>query len=1043
MPRLGLWLVALGLLTPFPVAAQEVTRRDLKPGLVAGYTARPGRPATTTYRLEPTPAVALAAGESHHPAWDRLAAASWTGFLQVVTPGKYTFSATLVGAPASVVLHKGDRVLTALEHKESGADRPETVSGPALQLEAGFYRFQATYSPGRSATAARQFELQWEGPGFQREPVPSFAFGHLPKDRPARIAEDRERDHGRFLFEEMACKRCHVPAGDPVSKGLAERTGPDLTAVGARAYPGWLEAWLADPTKLRPHTVMPRLFADNERGRAERYAVVAYLTSLGGPVAESRRAGNFTDALRSIANGQKLYLTTGCAACHGDKLTQLPAAKLPDDPDAEVKPAAKPEDQFASVGTAGPRGLYLLGALGSKTTPEMLERYLRDPLAANPHGRMPDMALSRNDARDLARFLSRQTGDMIPPDMPAAPKLSPGQVIGAGAAIVERGQLAKLKPAEQWKAVGKRLLTAKGCVNCHTIAPGGKALPTSTTAPSLVRSEKPAGARGCLADAPDPTAAPVYKLDADQKTALAAFLRGGLKPSTPAPAYEARVALKRYNCLNCHSRDGEGGLPAELAERMRLLEKAENADDVAPPRLTGVGHKLRSSWLTHVLTGGGRARPWMTLRMPQFGKDNVGFLADALPKLEGTTADDSAGKSSLTAARVEAGRTLAGKDGFGCIACHDISGIPTGGTRGPDLATTRQRVRLDWYARWMHQPQRLTPGTRMPLYFTDGRSQYPAVLGGDADAQIAALWAYFSLGPGLPLPKGIEPPGKALVVAVKDRPEILRTFLPDAGTKAIAVGYPGGVSLAFDASTCRLGYAWTGNFLDAAPVWTNRGGSPAKLLGPKFWTAPPGFPWAVTDSRTPPDFLKRADDPAYGVQLPNDEFYGGPRRVHFSGYSLAPSGAPTFRYTLTDADGKTRLGVAETPTPLPVTVAAGLRRTFTLDLSADKTTWLLVGVAAKAPRVYADGRVTKLDRDERPAAGSRLVVPGDGDRATVVDLLKAPAGSAWHAAPRPDGGWVVMLRLPESDAAGKADVSLAVWGLPRDDEELIKGLKAK
>jgi hypothetical protein len=37
----------------------------------------------------------------------------------------------------------------------------------------------------------------------------------------------------------------------------------------------------------------------------------------------------------------------------------------------------------------------------------------------------------------------------------------------------------------------------------------------------------------------------------------------------------------------------------------------------------------------------------------------------------------------------------------------------------------------------------------------------------------------------------------------------------------------------------------------------------------------------------------------------------------------------------------------------------------------------------------------------------------------------------------------VLLRLPEPDAAGKVKISLAVWGLPRDDEELIKGLKAK
>jgi hypothetical protein len=430
----------------------------------------------------------------------------------------------------------------------------------------------------------------------------------------------------------------------------------------------------------------------------------------------------------------------------------------------------------------------------------------------------------------------------------------------------------------------------------------------------------------------------------------------------------------------------------------------------------------------------------MTLRMPQYGEANVGFLADAIPKLEGTTTADAADKVSLTPARVEAGRKLAGKEGLGCISCHDISGVPTGGTRGPDLATTHRRVRLDWYARWMHQPQRLAPGTRMPQYFTDGKSPLP-ILGGDADAQADALWAYFSLGPGLPLPAGVEPPGKALVVAVKDRPEVLRTFLPDAGTKAIAVGYPGGVSLAFDAATCRLGYAWTGNFLDAAPVWGNRGGHPAKLLGPKFWTAPPGFPWAVTDSRKPPDFLKRAEDPAYGFQLPDDKLHDGPRFVHFNGYELDRRGAPLFRYALTDEAGK--LGVVEKPEPLPVSVAAGLRRTFALDLPADKTAWLLVGVAAKAPRVYADRKVMKIGAEgSRLAAGSRLVVPGDGDRVTVVELLTAPAGSAWHFVPRA-GVWVVLLRLPEPDAAGQAEVSLALWGLPRDDEELVKGLKVK
>jgi hypothetical protein len=44
----------------------------------------------------------------------------------------------------------------------------------------------------------------------------------------------------------------------------------------------------------------------------------------------------------------------------------------------------------------------------------------------------------------------------------------------------------------------------------------------------------------------------------------------------------------------------------------------------------------------------------------------------------------------------------------------------------------------------------MDPGTRMPTVFPEGRSLLTDVLGGSADAQADALWAYFSLGPKLP-----------------------------------------------------------------------------------------------------------------------------------------------------------------------------------------------------------------------------------------------------------------------------------------------------
>ncbi|MFY7951314.1 MAG: c-type cytochrome, partial [Armatimonadaceae bacterium] len=245
-----------------------------------------------------------------------------------------------------------------------------------------------------------------------------------------------------------------------------------------------------------------------------------------------------------------------------------------------------------------------------------------------------------------------------------------------------------------------------------------------------------------------------------------------------SPIHAARTAVKRFNCLNCHQRDGEGGIDAFLVDKMKALENAENADDVQPPKLTGIGHKMRTSWMKDVLLNAGRARPWMTLRMPQYGNANVGTLHEHLPLLEGAVTDDTVAPPKYTKEKVDTGRALAGKQGHGCISCHDISGQRGGGTRGPDLATTNQRVRYDWYVRWMHQPQRMVPGTKMPQAFIEGKSLLDQYYKGDGDQQIEALWAYFSLGPGLPLPAGMEPTG-GMTVVVRDKPEILRTFMPD------------------------------------------------------------------------------------------------------------------------------------------------------------------------------------------------------------------------------------------------------------------------
>lgn len=1023
--RMSRLLLALVLITP-AAFAQEVRRADLKPGLLFTATDKGGFNVT---RLESGVGLTLNPGDAAHPRSDGGQTFTWTGYIQIVSAGKYQFDATLLG---KLKVSIGEQPVLSGEVKQ----KANTLVDAEVELKPGIQAFTVTLE--RTDPGVR-VELNWSGPRFRREPIPYFFFGHTLKQRPASFADDLKREHGRFLFEELSCIKCHTAtADDKMAKGLAERSGPDLSKIAERAYPGWIDAWLADPKKLRPHTSMPAMFADDELGKAQRYAVVAYLSSLGKPLAEYKPPTVYPNDMRqSIDRGAKLFLTAGCAACHGDQLTAPPTRKKKDDDEDETP--VDPTSSVYGVGTAtGAQMYYTLNHVGSKTNPTALGQWLKNPLDTNPHGRMPNMQLSVQEAFDLARFLCKTTDEKISSKIPEPPKIAfdPAALVDPETSKT----VTKLQGDEKWRAVGKWLVSSKGCVNCHKVEDGGKPLPVKDPPPLKLATVAKLAPAGCVGDDPDkghpPGVVPKYSLSADQKAALTAFLKDGLKGAgTPSPVHSAKVAFKRFNCLNCHSRDGEGGIDPALADQMKALENPDNADDVQPPRLTGIGRKMRTSWMKEVLLNAGRARPWMTLRMPQYGDANVGKLHEHLPLLDGTTTDDAVGKAEFTKEKIETGKTLAGKQGHGCIACHDISGQRGGGTRGPDLATTNQRVRYDWYTRWMHQPQRMVPGTKMPQAFIDGKALLDQYYQGDGDKQIEAMWAYFSLGPGLPLPSGIEPP-KGMIVAVKDRPEILRTFMPDnAGTKCIAVGYPGGMNTVFDSSQCRLSYAWAGNFLDVQPVWDGRGGNPARVLGSKFWTAPVGFPWALTNLDQLPDFDKQSKDTAFGAPLADGKVHNGPMALKFKGYTTDGEGNPTFQYSLTVDDRKTALSVAETPQPTKTTVANGLTRKFRVTAPDQKAVWLNVGVSFTQPRLLDRMDTEAKFAESMPANGLRVVAGVGGE---AVQVFAADVGT-WRFVKEGDR-WRVLLRVSDGNGAPN-EMTLTVWALPKPEPALLKELR--
>jgi mono/diheme cytochrome c family protein len=798
-------------------------------------------------------------------------------------------------------------------------------------------------------------------------------------------------------------------------------------------YAGWIYRRLEDPQMVRPGTLMPRLFTDGEAGRVERYAVARYLASLGGPARESqlREVGE----VRAFQErGRRRFTSVGCIACHNSEAKK--------DGAGEGEPEQVPGLPFVLV----PPRQFPLGALGSKGPVNRLADYLVNPLAVDPSGRMPHMLLQQHEALELAYFLGQTRDPSIPAELPEAPGQAARQAAfrRVDQRPEERAAFERLPANEQWLDLGRRVVIDKGCSNCHTIAPGGKAF-ASVLATASFDDIKKADRQtaGCLADRPRPAAkAPRFAWTAAERQAIRTYLRDAADGAgSPAPAFTARMTLQRFNCLACHTRDGEGGLAPQLIDELRQYQQADNAEAITPPPLTGIGHKLRTPWVRHVLTEGGRARPWMALRMPQFGEANVGGLATALAALEGTAPDETLHPVALSTAKITDGRRLVGKSAFGCISCHDLAGIPNSGTRGPDLAGMNQRVRYEWYRRWLEQPQRSQPGTRMPTIFPDGKSLVPAVLAGSTEAQADAMWAYLSLGNNLPLPEGMEPP-KGLVLTVKDRPIMLRTFMPDAGSRAIAVGYPGSVATAFDAETCRLAYAWSGNFLDASPVWDGRGGNPARPLGPRFWKAPAGCPWGVNASNEPPDFAAQARDPAYGATLPEGQWYAGPRQVRFEGYQTDRAGLPRFEYRV-QSDEDSPLEIRERPEPLHSPAGIGLARYFTLRAPARRTAWLLAA-EGQEPRIL-DGQGVRVATDIRsgavqvPAEGRAVVLPQGGGRAIVLILNAGPHGSEWylrHQGPT----WQAILRLPAANKAREVRVQLAVWAPYRDEPGLLKDL---
>ena len=543
----------------------------------------------------------------------------------------------------------------------------------------------------------------------------------------------------------------------------------------------------------------------------------------------------------AAARGRELFHTVGCVACHS------------------------PRD--ATGGEILPEDSQSLGAVASKYGLESLAAFLENPHAARPAGRMPNMQLTHWEAVDVANYLlsGRPQTDANSPAFERDPDLA---------------------------AKGKEQFIQLGCVKCH-------AVDERKTDVELIPLTKAGLGRGCLSD--DAGAWPQFEISRQDRDAIKAALSENVVDLMD----DDRIAMTMtaLRCVNCHRRGELGGVSEDRDLHFHTANPNLGPQGRIPPTLTGVGAKLKPTWMRQVLVSGRNIRPYVTTRMPLYGVDNVAHLVDLFQQVDRQPALETVEFSDQKEMRT-AGHELAGTRGLNCIVCHTFQLKQAATMPAVDLTDMAERLHKDWFHRYMRNPQRLSQNTVMPAFWPGGRAIRQSVLDGDPDMQIEALWQYLLDGRQARAPLGLirEP----MELLATEEAVMLRRRYEGIGKRGIGVGYPSQLNLAFDAEQMRLAMIWRGKFADPGGVWRSQGHGTVRPIGRdliRFTVGPDvddaEFPWTVDEGRPPHHQFKgySLDD----KRRPKFEYRIGAVTIEDYSFDLigSQSEQPTLRRTLT------------------------------------------------------------------------------------------------------------------------------------------------
>ena len=371
------------------------------------------------------------------------------------------------------------------------------------------------------------------------------------------------------------------------------------------------------------------------------------------------------------------YVQSSCHKCHGDQwnLEHAPVA-------------IKGKRLFAEVGCVGchnvkglenyPKAGPSLEKVGAKINPEWVIPWILNPRSYDPHTRMPQAKVNKEEATQIASYLLQVSGEYNQPY---------GSYPGTG--NVENG---------------KKLFSAVGCYGCHNVEDKGVAF-----APTLDRIMEKTNADWVYNWIQDPKSyhatarMPRLRLTKQEAADITAYLATkGKKPSedealraaltNPDNKDKGYLLITQRGCYGCHDIEGTerlSKLSVDLSSvGLKTTDKLDFGDTEIPHTWEDwVYNKIKKPDV-YVHTRASSVMPQFALK-----DEEIKALVVFLKGLRGYTPPEKYVPSALKADQrvIDEGRRLTRR--LNCVGCHQIEGE---GEILPVFMTTPVPRRLTW-----------------------------------------------------------------------------------------------------------------------------------------------------------------------------------------------------------------------------------------------------------------------------------------------------------------------------------------------------------